>query len=287
MRLGVAGMLPASLAEVTADHLHDVRKLGLSGAGIALEGSTLPQVAKTEVKRVREQFEAAGMDLVQLGVGYKGCLFDPDDATRAELCRQVYRGIEISHGIGALFTLIRTGSLSPTGSYSPCRANHAPECRPRLMDSLRRIAAKAEEVGQTVVVETHVLTIMNSPETNAEIIAEVGSERLRVVMDYVNHFQALHQVYNSTERLNFIFDMMGSIAPMGHCKDICVRDGFVTHFDEEIPGEGELDLNTAMRRWHELHPDGYMLLEHLPVTAYPLASQNVHRILRKAKIPVY
>ena len=43
-----------------------------------------------------------------------------------------------------------------------------------------------------MVIETHVLTIMNSPEINVEILRAVGSERMKVVMDYVNHFQALH-----------------------------------------------------------------------------------------------
>lgn len=50
------------------------------------------------------------------------------------------------------------------------------------------------------------------------------------------------------DKLNHIFDVMGPIRVIGHCKDIRVRDGFVVHFDEEIPGQGELDLATALRR---------------------------------------
>ena len=128
---------------------------------------------------------------------------------------------------------------------------------------------------------------MNSPETNVEVIQAVGSDRLGIVLDYVNHFQALHQVYDSAARINHIFDVMGPISLIGHCKDIRVRDGFVVHFDEAIPGEGELDLATAFHRWHGLYPDGYMMLEHLPLEDYPLASQNAHRILRTAGIPVW
>ena len=54
-------------------------------------------------------------------------------------------------------------------------------------------------------------------------------------MDAVNHFQTLRQVYNSRERLNHIFDVMGSIAPVAHIKDIKVADGLVLHINEEIP----------------------------------------------------
>ena len=46
-----------------------------------------------------------------------------------------------------------------------------------------------------IVIETHLLTIMGSPETNQEIINEIGSKNMSVVMDYVNHFQSLEQVF--------------------------------------------------------------------------------------------
>ena len=287
MRLGVVGMLPSTLDEIMPGHLKAIRALRLTGAGTHVPGVRMHEMTTGVCRRVRQLFAEMEMDLVQLGVGYRQCLFDPDVAVRNDVIEQIESGIEVAHEAGAHATLIRTGSLSPNGSYSPTRANHEPACRQRLLESLGRIARKAEAVGQTVVIETHVLTIMNSPEVNAEIIAEIGSPRVGVVMDYVNHFQALHQVYESTARLNHIFDVMGAISPLGHCKDISVRDGFVTHFDEEIPGEGELDLATALHRWHEMHPNGYMLLEHLPVEQFPLASQNTHRILSEAGILVY
>ena len=110
----------------------------------------------------------------------------------------------------------------------------------------------AESVGQTIVIETHVLTILNSPELIVEVISQIGSDRVRIVMDFVNHFQALSQIYASTSRLNYIFDTMGALCPVAHCKDICVENGFVMHFDEAVPGDGELDLACAMRRWQLL-----------------------------------
>lgn len=286
MRLGVVGMLPGVLDEITPAHLDAIQALRLTGAGTHVAGAHMHKVSVESCRRVRQLFAEKAMDLVQFGVGYRECLFDPDAAVRDEVITQIEQGITVAHELGAHVVLIRTGSLSPRGSYSPTRANHEPASRQRLLDSLKRIARAADAAGQTVAVETHVLTIMNSPEVNAEIVGEIGSPRVGVIMDYVNHFQALHQVYESTARLNHIFDVMGSISPVGHCKDISVRDGFVTHFDEEIPGEGELDLATAMRRWHDMHPDGYMLLEHLPVAQFPLASQNIHRIIEEAGIPV-
>ncbi|MEM7126724.1 MAG: TIM barrel protein [Chloroflexota bacterium] len=287
MRLGVVGMMPKTLDEITPQHLATIRELNLTGVGMGLPGTEMGSVTDATVERTRQLFSDTEMDFAQLIVGFGGCLFDLDPAVRDDLVAQIRDGIGLSKRVGAHVCLIRTGSLSPTGSYSPSKENHRPECKERLVDSLTQIAETADSVGQAVVIETHVLTIMNSPEVNAEILQTIGSDRLQVVMDYVNHFQALHQVYNSTERINHIFDIMGPISAIGHCKDISVRDGFVTHFDEEIPGEGELDMATALRRWHEFHPDGYMMLEHLPEEQYPLASRNTHRILAEAGISVY
>ena len=287
MRLGVVGMMPKSLDEITPQHLAAIGELNLTGVGMGLPGAEMGGVTDATVVRTRQLFADAGMDFAQLIVGFGGCLFDPDPAVRRTLAGQISDGIKLSQRVGAHVTLIRTGSLNPTGSYDPARENHAPECHERLVDTLGMVAEVADAVGQTVVIETHVLTIMNSPEVNAEILRAVGSERLKVVMDYVNHFQALHQVYKSTARINHIYDVMGPISAIGHCKDISVGNGFVTHFSEEIPGEGELDMTTALRRWHEFYPDGYMMLEHLPEEQYPLASRNTQRILAEAGIPVY
>lgn len=287
MRLGVVGMLPSDFRTISPAHLEAIQALHLTGAGFHASGELLFEITAADCQKTRQTFADVGLDLVQFGIGYRECLFDPDADVRQRVLSKIERGIEVAHELGAHACLIRTGSLSPSGSYSPSRQNMTPESRARLVESLRRIAEKAEDVGQTIAIETHLLTIMDSPETNVELLGEVGSARMGVVMDYVNHIQSLPQLYNSTARLNHIFDVMGPISPVGHCKDAAVRDGFVIHIDEEIPGEGDLDLVTALRRWHALHPDGYMLLEHLPAEQYPLASRNVHRIIADAGIPLH
>ena len=287
MRLGVVGMLPGDFREISTEHLEAVRAIGLTSANFHAPGDRLFEVQSAECHQVKSTYAAAGMDLAQFGIGFGECLFDTDAEVRQTVTRKIHRGIEVARELEAHTCLIRTGSLSPTGSYSPSPRNLEPESRARLVETLGQIAAKAETEGVTIIIETHALTIMGSPEINRQVVEEVGSERIRIVMDFVNHFQSLHQVYNSTERINHIFEVMGPICPVGHFKDIRLRDGLVLHIDEEVPGEGELDMETALRRWHQLYPDGYMLLEHLGAEKYPLASQNVHRIAGQAGIEIH
>lgn len=287
MRLGVVGMLPADFRQINTEHLAAIGALGLTGAAFHAPGDQLFDVSTAECAQVSAIYTAAGMDLPQLGIGYGECLFDPDQAVRQRVLDKIKRGIEVAAALGAGVCLLRTGSLSPTGSYSPCRDNHTQESWEHLISTLRSVCAKAETEGVTIVLETHVLTIANSPETNVRIVEDVGSERMRIVMDYVNHFQMLTQVFSSADRIRHIYNVMGAVCPVGHCKDIKLTDGLVLHIDEEIPGEGELDVALALRCWQEINPNGYMLLEHLPDTQYPQASANVHRILAEAKIEVH
>lgn len=287
MRLGVCGMVPDDFRDINDSHLNAIRKLNLTAVAFHGNGDILRDVTSEECDSVRKKIAAADLDLPQFGIGFPECLFDPEESVIKHVLSKIERGIEVGSMLGAHNTLIRTGSLNPAGSYSPWRENHAPDSYKRLLDTLSVVACKAETEGTTIVIETHILTIMNSPETNVKVVAETGSERIRIVMDFVNHFQTLAQVFDSTDRINHIFNTMGSISPVGHVKDIRADSGLVLHLNEEIPGEGELDIATALQRWHECQPDGYMLLEHLPTEKYPRASDNVHRIAREAGVEIH
>ena len=287
MRLGIVGILPGDPREVCREHLEQVHALGVSAACFHAPGEVLFAVTTAQLRACRQRYAEAGLELAQLGVGYGECLFDPDAAVRAAIQRSIARGLEVGRELGAGVVLIRTGSLSPTGSYGPSPRNHEPGRLEMLTGELRTVAAAAEAAALTVVVETHNLTILGTPEINREVIDAVGSPRLRVVMDYVNHFQSLEQAYSSTARINHIFDLMGPIAAIAHLKDLTTADGFVVHLNEAAPGAGCLDLATAVQRWQALAPDGYMLVEHLPDERIPGAVANAQRIAAAAGVSIH
>ena len=287
VRLGVVGLVPGDPRAVTGKQLQQVAALGVSAACFHVPGPVLAAVTDNDLRDCRRRYRDAGLGLAQMGVGYSECLFDPDPAVRAAIQASIARGLAVAGELDAGVVLIRTGSLSPTGSYSPSPRNHEPGCLDTLIGELRTVAAAAESAGITVVVETHNLTILGTPEINRRVIDAVGSPRLGVVMDFVNHFQSLEQVYASTDRINHIFDLMGPVAPVGHIKDLATADGFVVHLNEAAPGEGCLDLHTAVRRWEALAPDRYLLVEHLPDERIPTAVANVQRIAAEAGVAIH
>jgi sugar phosphate isomerase/epimerase len=286
MRLGVVGLC-GDFRTLTSDEIEKIKALEFTGLSFHFRSAEIPTVPPDACARCVRMLEDANLDLVQFGITYEECLFHPDTAVREAAIASVQRGMATAASLNAHHYLFRPGSLNPDGAWTSHRDNHLPESMERLIETLKPIAAYAEQHELTLVMETHAVSIMGSPEICREIVEHVGSDRLRIVMDFVNHFQTLLQVYNSEERLNHIFDVMGPVAPMAHIKDISVQNGLVLHLNEEVPGEGELELGVALKRFDELYPDGYGLIEHLPAEKIPLANANVRRIAAENGVRIY
>jgi len=286
MRLGVVGMC-GDFRTLTSDEISKIQALEFTGLSFHFRSTDIPSVPPEACLRCTEMLEAAKLDVVQFGITYDECLFHPDAHVRETAMSSVQSGMATAVALKAHHYLFRAGSLNPEGAWTSHRDNYLSISRERLIDTLLPIAEHAEQHELTLVMETHAVSIMDSPETCRDVVERVGSDRLRIVMDFVNHFQTLRQVYDSEARLNHIFDVMGSIAPIAHIKDIRVQNGLVLHLDEEVPGEGELALGVALKRFDELHPAGYGLIEHLPVEKIPLANANIRRIAVENGVHIY
>lgn len=286
MRLGVVGMC-GDFRTINQNEIDAIKQLQFTGVSFHFPSSKIPVVRPDEITNCRFLLENANLDLVQYGITYQECLFDPQSSIRQAAIEAVNCGMSVARELGAFFCLFRPGSLNPQGAWTSHKDNHLPESMDRLIETLKPIAENAEREKLTLVMETHAISIMDSPETCREVVERVGSDRLRIVMDFVNHFQSLRQVYESEARLNHIFDVMGPIAPMAHIKDIRVENGLVLHLNEEVPGEGELELGIALKRFDTLYPDGYGLIEHLPKEKIPLANANVRKIASDIGVTIY
>jgi sugar phosphate isomerase/epimerase len=279
--------MPGDFRTWTKEHTRAVRDLGFTGIGFHLDGDMAFDITPDDCRRYHEFMAGEGIDLVQFAILYKECLFSPETAQREAVTAKINRGTEIAAALGAEAFLLRPGSRSPAGSWAPHRDNHLPECADLLVETLKPIARKAEGEGVILAMETHVVSIMDPPEKCRDIVEAVGSDHLRLIMDAVNHFGSIQAVYHSSDFLNHIFDTMGPLAPVAHLKDLKVSPGLVVHIDQEVPGEGELDLALMLRRFDALFPDGYGLIEHLPREKVPVAVANIRHIAARNGVDIH
>ncbi|MDP6050770.1 MAG: TIM barrel protein [Candidatus Latescibacteria bacterium] len=315
MRLGVVGMLPNTLQPAADDQSTETRMIGVTGNQVVhmlpndfrtfasnqfdsvLEmgftgfghhfGGDPTTVTEEECGHGCEIWEPLGLEMAQFLLLYGECLFDPDETVRRRVINKIHAGNRMARYLKAGAHLIRPGSLNPAGSWTPHPDNHTSDSIDRFVHSLREIGDDAETNGVTVVVECHVVSIMRNPDICVEVIERVDSPRIRVVMDPVNHFESIHQAFNSTAQLNYIFDRLGPISPIGHAKDIRVGNDLVSHLDEEVPGEGMLDYKTFLTRFQAINPDGYLLFEHIPPEKIPAANAFVRRVAAEVGVEIY
>ena len=287
MRLGFVGMLQGDPRQHREETFEQIRSLGVPGVGFHLSGDLLPHLSAGDIAACRQRFSTFGLELAQTAITYRDCLFDPSPEARKVAVDKILTGAELSETLGAQAYLIRPGSLNPAGSWTPHPDNHQPESIARLEETLRSIANGLDGTSTLCVLETHVVSIVRSPEVARDLIQSIDSPHLKLVADPVNHFESLPQVFDSTTRLKHIFDLVGADSPVLHIKDIKPGNGLVVHIDEAPPGEGLLDLETVLTRFHQDHPNGYGLVEHLPDQKIPDALRAVQSIAEKAGVPLH
>lgn len=287
MRLGAVERMPGDFRTWTPEHALVLHDLALTGFGFHLPGELLNEVTDTDCAQGRQYIQSEGLDLAQFAVLYGECLFDPDPGVRAAVAAKIDAGSRIAAQLGAQTFLLRPGSRSDAGSWTPHPDNYLLESRDLLIDTLRPLARTAESEGVTLAMETHVVSIMDPPEVCRDIVEAVGSERFRLIMDVVNHFGDIRSVYDSTAFVDRVFDAVGALSPVMHVKDLKVSPGLVVHIDQEVPGEGELDLGRVLERFDALFPDGYGLVEHIPLEQVPLALNNIRRIAGERGVRIY
>jgi len=278
MKLGIVGMLPGDFRTFQCEQMQAIRDMGFTGFGFHFNGEDVFTVTQEDCAAYRRFIAGENLDLAQFTITYDDCLFYGEPAQIEQVSAKIQRGTEIAAQLEAQCFLLRPGGLNPAGPWMPHRNNHLPEHVGSLVETLRPLAAKAEQEGVVLAMETHAVSIMDPPEKCREIVEAVGSDNLRLILDVVNHFQCLQQVYHSSDLVNHIFDETGTISPVAHIKDLKVSNGLVLHIDQEVPGEGELDLALVLKRFNDLFPHGYGLIEHLGLEQIPLAVANVRRI---------
>lgn len=101
--------------------------------------------------------------------------------------------------------------------------------------------------------------------------------------NFVGYFKI---VFNPTPMVNDLFDILEPYIATVHCKDYYLENRFVVHISETVIGLGMMDVDTILRRLHAAKPDGYAVIEHLPLNLITLAKQNLTANVQALGLPL-
>ena len=194
MKLGIAGLLPGSIAEIDAAAFRRARELGFTG--VALTFKEKPADISTErASEIGRIAAGEGIDVVEYG-RYQTTLIDDDENVRAANVAELKDSCRVAKALGCPAVITGTGSFNPAGQWFPHPRNHDPATIDRLAESLRVAVRAAEEAGTGLALECHVTTVLKDAKTARDLIDAVGSISLTVHLDPVN-WLTFETVYNN------------------------------------------------------------------------------------------
>ena len=202
MRLGVVGLLPRDFRTLESPHLQTIQNLGFTGGAFHFPAELCEEITTADTDRCRARFAEHNLDLAQFSITYPECLFDPDPEIRNAIIRKIKKRNRNRRGP------IRTNlSLAPR-QPQPRRKLDAPSSKShhRSVGSPHRNPARNHPHPRTTTASQSSWKPTSSPSSKTRKHAAKWSKTSdrptwRLVMDYVNHFETLSQVYDSTDRL--------------------------------------------------------------------------------------
>ncbi len=294
MKLGVAGqlthldepnpvLLPPDWRTIDVGAARRVREAGFRGAQLFIHRPL--EANRDDVERVKRAFDAADLEVAQVNGWYEP-LCSYDDAVRAEGVRGMQALVRIGRMVDAPSVYVRPGGHNPNGHWYAHPENHSPRTFDNIVDSLRRVCAVAQAEGVLVAVEGHVLSALDTPQRVRDLLDAVGSPALKFNYDPVNFVGTVRAVHDTSRVLNELYALLGRDIVVAHAKDCRLADQLVVHIEEVVPGTGTMDYGLFMRRFHEVCPEGYFIIEHLPNAHVPQARDFVRAVARAHEIPL-
>lgn len=181
----------------------------------------------------------------------------PDRAVREEGVRRFDGFARAVRTMGCGMITLCSGTRSRVSLWTGDPANDTPEAWRDMAGCMRAVCAAAEKYDLTLAIETEAGNIISTPERAARIMAEVGSERLKMIMDCANLFHAGEaKRENARAVIGHAFDVFGRDVVLAHGKDIAESDGI--RFC--AAGEGIVDFPYFIKRLRDANYQGVMML---------------------------
>lgn len=150
----------------------------------------------------------------------------PDSKVCAEGIRRMDGFLAAVAALGCPIATLCSGTRSREHLWHPSDGNDSAEAWNDMLFSMRSAAGLAEKHGVTLAIETEAANIIDAPEKARRIMDEVGSPRLKMILDCANLFHAgKARPENVRPTIDRAMEYFGRDIVLAHGKDIRESDG--------------------------------------------------------------
>jgi sugar phosphate isomerase/epimerase len=258
MRLGI---FAKTFARPTVEEaLGAVRAHGLDCVQFNMACAGLPSMPERidgEVcDRVRAAAAQRGITLAAVSGTFN--MIHPDPAKRHAGLERLRVLAGACSLLGVPVVTLCTGTRDPDDMWRRHPDNDTPAAWRDLVDSMRVAVRAAEGAGLTLAFEPEVANVVDTARKGRWLLDEIGSPRLKVVMDGANLFRA-GDLARMRDVLDEAFGLLGRDIALAHAKDL-THDGEAGH---AAAGTGRLDYDHYLKLLRSVGYHGPLILHGL------------------------
>ena len=234
------------------------RRLGYSAA-------YCPEMATLSDSKLLNEIERAfaAENVVIAEVGAWKNLLDPDPVKRRENLDYVTQRCALADAIGALCCVDIAGSYNPSSWYGPDPKNLSREFFDATVENCRHILDTVKPTRTRFTVEMMGWNLPDGPDAYLELIRAVDRKAFAVHLDVCNGINCPQRFYKNADFIRECFRKLGPSIISCHAKDLRWDVEMNVHFEEVVPGRGQLDYSTYLGELAKLGREVPLMLEHL------------------------
>ncbi len=236
MKLGIfaktfEGSDPATVLNAVAAAGYAAAQYNMACSGL----SSMPDaISDAQADAVAAAARAAGVEIVAVSGTYN--MIHPDVAVREAGHRRLEVLASQARRMGTDLITLCTGTRDAKDQWKEHPDNDTPEAWRDLVAAMAVAIEIADRHDVYLGIEPELANVINSAEKAAQLIAEMGSARLRIVLDPANLFEVA-AVEEQRRIVSAAVDLLADRISMAHAKDRTPEGGFTT------AGQGVLDYD--------------------------------------------
>lgn len=234
MQLGIfaktfGGTAPAGVLSAVAAAGYSATQYNMACSGLPDMPGAVPADA---ARAVAAAARAAGVRIAALSGTYN--MIHPDPAVRREGHERLAVLAAAAAGMSTRLITLCTGTRDPEDQWRAHPGNDEPDAWRDLLDAMGTAVAIADRHDVDLGIEPELANVVNSAAKARRLIDEIGSPRLKIVLDPANLFETA-TLEEQRDTVAAAIDLLADRIAIGHAKDRTPAGEFTT------AGRGVLD----------------------------------------------
>jgi sugar phosphate isomerase/epimerase len=241
-------------AELAREH----RRLGYAAA-YCPDIATLNDTAL--LAKIEQAYASQNVVIAEVGAWLN--MLDPDAEKRRANLDYVTQRCALADAIGALNCVDIAGSYNPDVWYGPNPKNLSKEFFDATVQNVRHVLDHVKPTRTKFTVEMMGWNLPDGPDAYVELIRAVDRKAFGVHLDVCNGINSPQRFYRNADFIRECFSKLGRWIVSCHAKDLRWDIEMNVHFEEVVPGRGQVDYTTYLTELSKLGREVPLMLEHL------------------------